>query len=95
MKSQKKWELVFSEDGLRSIKKLDKAIQKRIISSFEDKFLKSDNPKIYAKPLTENLAGLWRFRVGDYRIICSINDERLVIIALYAAHRSKVYDYIP
>ena len=50
-----------------------------------------DNPRSRGKALTSNLAGLWRYRVGDYRIFCRIYDDKLVITVIEIAHRSTIY----
>ncbi|MBE3061911.1 MAG: type II toxin-antitoxin system RelE/ParE family toxin, partial [Cutibacterium acnes] len=43
------------------------------------------------KPLTGDLSGLWRYRIGDYRLICTLNDDRLIILALSIGHRRDIY----
>ena len=50
-----------------------------------------DNPRSRGKALTSNLSGLWRYRVGDYRILCRIHDDKLVITVIEIGHRSTVY----
>lgn len=70
--------------------KLDKPIAKRIISYlYEIEIL--ENPRSRGKGLTSNLAGLWRYRVGDYRIICDIQDDKIIITVLRIAHRKEIY----
>lgn len=44
------------------------------------------------KPLTGNFAGLWRYRVGDYRIVCSIEDNEVLVLVVDVDHRSSVYE---
>lgn len=51
-----------------------------------------ENPRSRGKGLTGNLAGLWRYRIGDYRIICDIRDQELVILALDIGRRDQIYD---
>ncbi|WP_156422988.1 type II toxin-antitoxin system RelE family toxin [Amygdalobacter nucleatus] len=53
---------------------------------------KYDDPKLQGKALTGNLAGLWRYRVGDYRLICLIENHTLLILVLDIGHRRDVYD---
>ena len=50
-----------------------------------------DDPRSRGKALTGNLAGLWRYRVGDYRVVCDIEDGVLVILVVDVAHRREVY----
>ncbi len=50
------------------------------------------NPRLHGKGLTANRSGQWRYRIGDYRLICDIDDDRFVILALSVGHRRNVYD---
>ena len=50
-----------------------------------------ENPRAKGKGLTANRSGQWRYRIGDYRLICLIQDNELVILALTVGHRSDVY----
>ena len=81
----------FSNKALKQISKLDKVIQTRIFDFMAD-VAKLENPRSRGKPLVGNLIGLWRYRVGDYRILCKIKDEQLIITVVEIGHRSKVYD---
>ena len=75
----------------REFKKLDGYTQ-RIIKSWIDKNLVGcSNPRQHGKGLTANRSGQWRYRIGDYRIICEINDSELVILALSVGHRRAIY----
>ena len=80
----------YSDEAKKQIKKLDKQIQKRIID-YLDNISTLENPRSKGKGLTSNFVGLWRYRVGDYRVICRIVDSELVIIALAIGHRREVY----
>ena len=53
--------------------------------------LNTENPRIKGKALTSDLKGLWRYRVGDYRILADIQDDKIVILILDIGHRSKIY----
>ena len=53
--------------------------------------MNTENPRIKGKPLTGDLKGLWRYRVGDYRILAEIQDDKIVILILDIGHRSKIY----
>jgi len=52
----------------------------------------TEDPRAFGKPLKADLKGLWRYRVADYRLICSIQDQRLVVLVLKVGHRRDVYD---
>ncbi len=76
----------------KEFKKLDRYTMK-IIKGWIEKHLEGcDNPRAHGKGLSANRAGQWRYRIGDYRLICHIEDERLVILALSVGHRRDVYD---
>ncbi|MBQ3705426.1 MAG: type II toxin-antitoxin system RelE/ParE family toxin [Clostridia bacterium] len=75
----------------REFRKLDKYTQKIIRAWIDKNLVGCENPRAHGKGLTANLSGQWRYRIGDYRLICSIEDERLVILALSVGHRSEIY----
>lgn len=84
------WRIEIDKDVQRSMKKLDKQIAKRIVAKLHE-ISQLEDPRSMGKGLTGNLAGVWRYRVGDYRILCDINDGRLVILVVDVAHRREVY----
>lgn len=71
--------------------KLDRGVQALILSWIEKNLLNCENPRAKGKPLTANYSGLWRYRVGDYRIVSSIEDERLIILVVEVGHRKEIY----
>ena len=81
--------VILTETFKKQLKKLDSAISKRVLDYLEQIEL-LDNPRSRGKALTSNLSGLWRYRVGNYRILCRINDDRLIITVI-DGHRSTVY----
>jgi len=86
------WTINFSEIALKQLKNLDKQITKRIIDYLEKRVSTVKDPKKQGKALVYNKTGLWRYRVGDYRIICHINDETITILVLEIGHRKNIYD---
>ena len=63
-----------------------------MLAAWIDKNLENcTNPRIYGKGLTSNRRGQWRYRIDDYRIICNIEDNKLVILALTIGHRRDIY----
>ncbi len=94
-KTDKKWTFEFSRKAQKQFEKLDRPTKIRI-RDYIQKLVESDqNPKTQAKPLVGELNGFYRFRVGDYRLICLMQDECLTILAVHIAHRRDVYDFIP
>jgi len=82
------YSLEFSEKAADFIRKLDKSIQKRITKKIEE--LK-ENPYL-GEALVGNLAGLWKLRIGDYRITYKVERERLLIFIIKAGHRKNIYE---
>jgi mRNA interferase RelE/StbE len=70
--------------------KLDNSIKNQI-DKFLEKLKDRDDPQSMGKALVGNMAGLWRYRVGDYRIVIEIKDRELVILIVSIKHRSIVY----
>jgi mRNA interferase RelE/StbE len=75
----------------KQIKKLDKGRQKQIVEYLLTNIENSQNPRRFGKALVGNRKGLWRYRVGDFRIICDIQDDECIVLALETAHRKDVY----
>ena len=81
----------YSETALKQLKKMDR-FYARLLTSWIGKNLEGcDDPRAHGKGLTANRSGEWRYRVGDYRILCTINDDVLVIEVFSIGHRSTVY----
>ena len=81
-----------TKEAEKDMKKLDQ-YSRKIISSWIMKRLEGcDNPRAFGKALTANKKGLWRHRVGDYRIICDIEDDKIIILILAIGHRREIYD---
>jgi mRNA interferase RelE/StbE len=74
----------------REFKKLDRYTQRMVKSWIEKHLVGCDDPRVHGKGLTANRSGQWRYRIGDYRMICLIEDEKLIILALSIGHRSSI-----
>ena len=85
------YEVVFAEKALKSLKKMDKHISSLIIGWIEKNLQGCTDPRQFGKGLTANRSGQWRYRIGDYRLICLIQDDRLLILALSVGHRKEIY----
>lgn len=84
------WRIEFTRNADKAMRKLDKGVAARVFDEL-DEIAKLEDPRSRGKALTGNLAGVWRYRVGDYRILCDINDGRLVVLVVDVAHRREVY----
>ena len=85
------WTVEVSDYAEKQLRKLDKPIQKRLLDWLEDRIQGCKNPRHFGEPLRGEMAGLWRYRSGDYRIICEIQDKQLVVLALAVGRRREVY----
>lgn len=85
------WVVNFSKLAKKQLKSLDKQAQTRILDFLEDRIGRSVDPRLSGKPLAGTFSGLWRYRVGDYRIICQIEDEKLVVLVVAVGHRREIY----
>ena len=85
------WAVEFDDRARRELRKLDAKIQNAILRYLRERIAGTEDPRQFGKPLRRNLAGLWRYRVEDYRLICRIEDERVVVLVLQVGHRREVY----
>lgn len=81
----------FTESALKSIKKFDKYTQRIILEWIGNNLEGCSDPRIQGRLLTANKKGQWRYRVGDYRIIAEIQDQKLIILVITIGHRRDVY----
>ncbi len=88
----KKYDVELSERFKKEFRKLDKYTQKIIRGWIDKNLVSTTDPYIHGKGLTSNRSGQWRYRIGDYRLICEIDDNRLIILALSIGHRREVYE---
>ena len=85
------WNVDFTDTAKKQLRKLDRQWQSRILDYLEDEIAILDDPKSRGKALVGDKKGLWRYRVGNYRIICDISDEDFVILAVTIGHRKNIY----
>jgi mRNA interferase RelE/StbE len=85
------WTVKLSDDAKRDLQKLDKPIQKRIAAFLQERIQAAENPRASGKALQGNLSGLWRYRVGDYRLLCRVEDEELIVLVIEIGHRREIY----
>lgn len=84
------WTIEFEPLAAKQLARLDKPIAKRVVAYLRE-VAAEDDPRARGKGLTGRLAGLWRYRVGDYRIIVDLHDEVAVVLTLDISHRSRAY----
>ena len=84
------WKIELSARARKALKKLDRKPARDIVRALEE-IAQLQNPRSRGKVLTGNLQGLWRYRVGDYRVICDIRSKQLTIYGIDLAHRRNIY----
>jgi len=87
----KEYKVIISKSAEKSLSKMDSYTKRVIVSWLEEKLEQCNDPRQYGKSLTGDLSGKWRYRVGDYRIIAEIQDEKILILVLAIGHRREVY----
>jgi mRNA interferase RelE/StbE len=86
------WIIEYSGLALKQLKKLGRPVQAEILDYMDKRIAMAANPRDFGKSLRHDKFGLWRYRVGDYRIICELNDKVTVVTVLAVGHRSTIYD---
>lgn len=86
------YKILFTEKAKKQLKKLDKHTAALIIGWLEKNIEGCENPRIHGKGLVENKSGQWRYRIGDYRVICEIEDQKITVLVLKIGHRREIYD---
>ncbi|EGL8346525.1 type II toxin-antitoxin system RelE/ParE family toxin [Escherichia coli] len=86
------WTINYSDRALKSLRKMDKQNARRIVDFMDLRIAVAADPRQSGKPLKGELGEFWRYRVGDYRILCEIRDDELIILAATIGHRREVYD---
>lgn len=85
------WRLVFSKRAEKQLSKMDGGTRRIIVAWLLKNVDGCDDPRAYGKGLAGNLSGAWRYRIGDYRVLCDIRNDELVVLALEIGHRREVY----
>lgn len=85
------WQIKIDEALEKPLKKIDKNIRDRIFTFLRTRVATADNPRTLAEPMKGNFAGLCRYRVGDYRIVCRIEDNICTVLVIRIGNRKEVY----
>jgi mRNA interferase RelE/StbE len=85
------WTIEFEQDAIRQLNKLDRSVRRRITEYLELRVAASGDPTQFGKPLRHDKTGLWSYRIGDYRAICLLEHERLVVVVVSVGHHRQVY----
>ena len=85
------WTIEFEQDAIRQLNRLDRGVRRRLLDFVENRVVSGGDPRQLGKPLKGKMAGFWSYRVGDYRLVCRLEDVRMVIAVVSVAHRREVY----
>jgi mRNA interferase RelE/StbE len=85
------WDYSFNEPALKQLKKLGRQAQLEILHYLDERIAGEEDPRRFGKGLKADLSGLWRYRVGDYRILCQIQEQKLLVLVVSMGHRREVY----
>lgn len=86
------WEIEWEDEAVKELKKLDVQAQRNIVRYLREKIATDQDPRRFGDPLRKELMGLWKYRIGKYRIICSIEDSNLLVLVVRVGHRRYVYN---
>lgn len=85
------YKVEYTQSVVKTLEKLDKFVRRILVEWIEKNLVGCINPRQHGKPLSANRNGQWRYRVGDYRIIADIQDNKLVILVIAIGHRKDIY----
>ena len=85
------YKVEYSKQSLKALQKLDNSISRAIVAWIEKNLVETENPRAFGKALKGKLSSFWRYRIGDYRIISLIQDDKLTILLVTIGHRKEVY----
>ena len=86
------WTIEYDPRASKVLKKFDRTIQREILDYMDQGVATAKDPRDFGKLLRASKFGLWRYRVRDYRIICELQENRLVVLIVAIGHRSTIYE---
>lgn len=86
------YKVEFAQRALKDLKKLDRHTAALILGWVRKNLEGCENPRVHGKGLTVNRSGEWRYRVGDYRLLAKIDDNKIIILVLSVGLRREIYD---
>ena len=85
------WRIEYTRTAETQLRKLDKPVARHILDYLDEKIATLDNPRTRGKSLSGHLGELWRYRIGDYRVICEIQDSIMNVLVVEVGHRKQIY----
>ncbi len=85
------WSVEFSNAAVKALKKIDRKAAERIVRFLRERIEPAEDPRLLGKALQGELRTYWRYRIGNYRLICHINDDAVQVLVVRIAHRKEIY----
>jgi mRNA interferase RelE/StbE len=85
------WTIEYDPRAVDDLNRLDRPVRREIVDYLENRIAPSSDPRLFGKALRHDLAGLWRYRVRDYRVVCQLRNEALTVLVVGVGHRGGVY----
>ena len=85
------WRIEITATARKQLSKLDQQAQVSILRYLRERVATDEDPRRFGTPLRRELTNRWKYRVGSYRLICDIQDEKVLVLVLLIGHRSRVY----
>ncbi|HVR97229.1 MAG TPA: type II toxin-antitoxin system RelE/ParE family toxin [Thermoanaerobaculia bacterium] len=85
------WRVELDERAIKDLRRLDRPVAQLILRYLHERVAAAEDPRQFGKALTGNMRGLWRYRVGDYRLVCRLEEDRLLVLVVAVGHRSQIY----
>lgn len=87
------WQIELTDDAAKQLKKLDRREAKQITDYLRKRVEVLDDPRQLGKALKGNLSTLWRYRIGNYRVMCELQDDALIVLVVRLGHRKAIYHH--
>jgi len=84
------WKIEWDNRARKELRTLDASVQNKIFNYLDDRVI--NNPRNFGRGLVGDKAGLWRYRIGDYRVVCQLEDDQLIVLIVSVGHRKEIYD---
>ncbi len=86
------WRIEVTETAKKQLAKLDHQVRSEILRYLKERIQTNEDPRRFGAPLRKELTGRWKYRLGDHRLICQIQDDKVIVLVLMVGHRSTIYD---